>query len=130
MELERAWRERTGDIVFNKQEWKRIPTERFRMTVQSVLGKLIEVYSEREMDWLDNNLYSVPNYERYNPVAIILGFGCIEDRKISIARFQKMEKVWKKNQYWIKSYGVTLMDIIRYARRWEGWYTEKIFSRA
>jgi len=127
MELERGWRDRIGDMMFQKHEWKRVPTERFRMTVQSVLGKLTDVFSDREVEWLEARLYTIPHYERYNPVAIVLGYGCLEDHRLSPARFARMEKIFKKHYSWIKPYAVSMMDVLRYARRWDGWFQEKMF---
>jgi len=127
MELERGWMDRTGDIIFTKPEWRRVPTERFRLIVQSVLGRLNNIIDDRQIDWLDRLLYTIPDYETYNPIAIVLAFCCIgPDRNIDQTRFNRIEKFIK--QSWVKSYDISLFDIIRYCERWRLWFEEDFFS--
>jgi hypothetical protein len=125
--MERNYHERIGDIIHPKAEWKRIPTERFRITAQSIMDRLTDVLSAKDIEWLDIHLFTIPDYEFFNPIIIILGYACLDNqRQLSTTRFKEIEKVWKKNQSWIKP--ISLADIIRYGRRWEQWFRDSLFA--
>jgi hypothetical protein len=112
---ERGWWERTGDRIYEKEEWKKIPTERFQNYATQTLNMVAADMPQDQSDWLYGNLSNIPSYEVYNPFAVVLGFLVLDwdTKKVGEKRFQSMvAKYAAKLQ-------MTPADILRYGRKWE-----------
>jgi hypothetical protein len=125
--LERNYRDRIGDISYEKMDWKKVPSERFRRNMEEVVLKMNTIIPEETLRWLENHYMDLKEYTRYNAAAIVVGLGCIQwsDKKISKKRFEHMDKTLRRHQAWFKAYDVTRIDMLRYARMWEHWFMTK-----
>lgn len=119
---ERAFRERIGTVTFDSPEWKRIPTQRFQFISTDMMNKLDDLTPAQRV-WLETKMYHIPFYEHYNPIAMVLGFMCLsfDLKKITPHSFSIGENLWKKYSSIMKAYSISLLDLLRYARRWELW---------
>lgn len=118
---ERGWWERTGDRVYEKEEWKKIPTERFQNYATQTLNMVSVDMPQEQTDWLYSNLVNIPSYELYNPFALVLGFVTLnwETKKVEEKRFKM---VVTKHATKVQ---ITPADILRYGRKWqEQWLNE------
>lgn len=119
---ERGWWERTGDRTYEKEEWRKIPTERFRYYVFRTLSIVSADMPSQQSEWLDPNVFQIPSYEIYNPDAVVLGFATLdwETKKISEKR---LKKIIDKH---VKKFKLTSADVLRYGRKWQDdWIHEK-----
>lgn len=118
---ERGWWERTGDRIYEKEEWKKIPTERFQNYATQTLNMVAADMPQDQSEWLYANLSNIPSYEIYNPFAVVLGFFTLDwnTKKVEEKRFKMVvSKFAAKLQ-------MTPADILRYGRKWEkGWLDE------
>ena len=118
---ERGWWERTGDRIYEKEEWKKIPTERFQNYATQTLNMVAADMPQEQSEWLYSNLSNIPSYEVYNPFAVVLGFLALDwnTKKVDEKRFKMVvSKYAAKLQ-------MTPADILRYGRKWEGeWVNE------
>lgn len=118
--LDIHWKERTGDITYEKEEWRKNPSDRFRFFALYTANES-NLFSPKERDWLDNNLLKIPGWEHLNPVATVLGLACIDKKKFSEEKFKQAVKTIPK----FKKRNVRAIDIVRYAKAWERWHQEK-----
>lgn len=112
---ERAWWERVGDRTYEKEEWKKIPTERFQNYATMTMNLVSPDLSSEQMEWFYGHVYHIPSYETMNPFATVLGFCCIDwkTKQLTTRLFKKMtDKYAKKLQ-------ITPADVLRYARKWQ-----------
>ena len=123
MDIREEWnfRDRTGDRSYEKQNWKKTPLERFQSIVSLALDKV--PLSDTQREWVETRTSRMPSYEDLNPVALVLGYVCIDQssKKMTREKFQSTDRFLKKNQSWIRSFSVLPIDIVRYARQWERW---------
>lgn len=118
---ERGWWERTGDILYEKEEWKKIPTERFQHYANMTLHLISSDMSPEQYAWLSSHLVSIPSYETFNPFAVVLGFSVVDwnTKLLSEKRFKKMTEKYAKQLQ------LTLVDVLRYGRKWQdSWFPE------
>jgi hypothetical protein len=122
--LEINWKERIGDFTFEKAEWKKNPSDRFKfMALSAVVNS--NLFSVKQMDWVESNLFKIPEWEHLNPVALILGLASLENKEFSETKFQQSYRALSK---FPKNVGVRSLDILRYAKAWEIWFKEKKLS--
>lgn len=118
--LDFHWKERTGDITYEKEEWRKNPSDRFRFFALFTATES-NLFSSKERDWLDNHLLDIPNWEHLNPILTVLGLACLEKKRFSEEKFKQTVKA--SNKFTKK--GVRPIDIIRYTKAWERWFREK-----
>lgn len=119
---ERGWWERTGDRMYEKEEWKKIPTERFQNYATQTLNMVAADMPQDQSEWLYSNLSNIPSYEIYNPFAVVLGFFTLDwnTKKVEEKRFKMVvSKFAAKLQ-------MTPADILRYGRKWEGEWLDEL----
>jgi len=131
---ERGVYERIGDVTH--EHWKQTPKERFQYDANLTINKLGEHITENKRKWLigdddfgGGHLFVIPNYETYNPIAMILGFIAInwDTKSLDKKLFKEAEKCIQQLGYRKKS--ISTLDIIRYARKWSIWFhQDKLFS--
>lgn len=122
--VEINWKERVGDVSYEKAEWKKNPTDRFRfMAMTTVVNS--NLFNAKQMDWIESRLFQIPGWEHLNPTATVLGLACLEKKEFSEQKFQQASKALSK---FPKNLGVRPLDIIRYAKAWENWFKQKILS--
>lgn len=120
---ERGWWERTGDILYEKEEWKKIPTERFQHYANMTINIVSPDLSPDQHVWLSSHIFTIPSYETYNPFAVVMGFLVLDwnTKLLSEKRFKKMSEKYAKR------FQLTLADVLRYGRKWqESWLPELI----
>lgn len=112
---ERGWWERTGDIMYEKEEWKKIPTERFQHYANITMNIVSTDMSQDQSEWLYSHVFSIPSYETYNPFAFILGFLVLDwnTKKLCEKRFKKI------TDKYTKQFEITAIDVLRYGRKWQ-----------
>jgi hypothetical protein len=118
---ERGWMERTGDRMYEKEEWKKIPTERFMNYATQTLNILVPYMPQEQTEWLYSNLSNIPSYETYNPYATVLGFSTLDwkTKKINEKLFKTMTSKYASGLH------INSADVLRYARKWEySWLPE------
>lgn len=120
---ERAFRERIGGVSYESPEWKRVPTLRFRHLATEMMNRLEQDISAEQRIWVESKMYLIPNYQRYNPIATVMAFTCMDfDKKnVNPTSFHRGEKLLKRHSSIMKAYGINVTDLVRYARRWELW---------
>lgn len=133
MEIREEWnfRDRTGDRTFDRSHIKRTPLEKFQMTASLVFDKIPSLVSEKRQEWFENNIIIMPSFSFLSPVGVVFGYACIDPttQKIDKKKFIKIESLFRNNTSWIKSFGVSLVDVVRYARLWENWLSQNgVFS--
>jgi hypothetical protein len=119
---ERGWWERTGDRMYEKEEWKKIPTERFQNYATQTLNMVAVDMPQDQSEWLYSNLTNIPSYEIYSPFAVVLGFSTLDwnTKKVEEKRFKMVvSKYAAKLQ-------MTPADILRYGRKWEGGWLDEL----
>lgn len=112
---ERGWWERTGDRIYEKEEWKRIPTERFKTYVMMTTNIVSQDLTSGQREWLINHITDVPSYENYNPFAFVLGYMSLDLEKKQISE-KKFKKITDK---YAKQLQTPPTSILRYARKWQ-----------
>lgn len=120
---ERGWWERTGDRIYEKEEWKKIPTERFQNYALQTLNLVAAMMPQEQSEWLYSNLTNIPQYEIYNPFAMVLGFASLDwdTKKIDEKNFKNVVS----NE--APKLQLRPADVLRYGRKWqEGWLPELI----
>lgn len=119
---ERAWWERTGERIYEKEEWKKIPTERFYNYAIRTLNMVSDDMPDDQNDWIRSNITNIPFYETYNPFATILGALTLDwkKKKIDEKRF-KMTITKYANKMQVKP-----TDVLRYGRKWQLEWLEKL----
>lgn len=122
--LERAYRERIGDVVYDKAEWKKNPADRFRFYAMAAATNS-NLLTAKQLDWFESHLNQIPGWEHLNPTAIALGLGCLDKKKLTHEKFEASMKALKKMP---KNIGVRPVDLLRYANGWEKWFEERRFS--
>lgn len=124
---ERGWMDRTGDRIYDKEEWKKIPTERFQHEALYTLNIITPNMPQEQIEWMYSNLFKIPLYETYNPYSVVLGALALDwkTKKIDKDRF-KMSITKYASKLGIK---ITPMDVLRYARKWEDEWLKEIESR-
>jgi hypothetical protein len=118
---ERGWWERTGDRIYDKEEWKKIPTERFQTYATNTLNLVSPDMPHDQNEWLRSQLSNIPSYETYNPFAIVLGALALDwkTKKVCEKRFKMTLTKYAKNLQ------ITPADVLRYGRKWENdWIDE------
>lgn len=112
---ERGWWERTGGRIYEREEWKKIPTERFQNYAEMAMEIVSVEMAPPQREWLASHIFLLPSYETHNPFATVLGFIAIEwsTKKLSHERFKKAS-----NRYGAR-FKVRPSDILRYARKWQ-----------
>lgn len=112
---ERGWWERTGDRVYEKEEWKKIPTERFQNYAVQVMNLVVPEMPQEQSEWLYSKLSNIPSYETYNPFAVVLGFLSLDwdTKHISEKRFKMVASKYAPK------FQLTPADVLRYGRKWE-----------
>lgn len=132
MDIREEWnfRERTGERTFDRSHIKRTPLERFQVMASLVFDKIPSFVSEKRQEWFENNIINMPSFSFLNPVAVVFGYVCIDTttKKIDKKKFIKIEALFKNNTSWIRSLGISLVDVVRYARLWETWLSHDVFS--
>jgi len=118
---ERGWWERTGDRIYDKEEWKKIPTERFQTYATNTLNMVSPDMPHDQNEWLRSQLSNIHSYETYNPFAIVLGALALDwkTKKVCEKRFKMTLTKYAKNLQ------ITPADVLRYGRKWENdWIDE------
>lgn len=112
---ERGWWERTGDRIYEKEEWKRIPTERFKTYVGMTTNIVSPDLSAEQREWLISHVMDIPSYENYNPFAFVLGYLTLDlDKKqVNDKKFKRIADKYSKQLQTPPS------SILRYARKWQ-----------
>lgn len=124
--LEYTWKEHVGDVTFDKSEWKKNPEERFKILALNA-ASMTDWLTERQRNWLESNLYRIPNYEQLNPIAVVFGYASCEHKKFSPKQFSFTERLLKKAGV-SKKIDVAVIDVIRYIKAWERWYEDRVFD--
>lgn len=119
--LDIHWRERTGDIIFEKAEWKKSPSDRFRF-IAMYSAEQTNLFSLKQREWLESHLFQIPHWETLNPTCLVLGLACFDKKDFSEEKFKKAIKTVGK---FPKNLGIRPMDVIRYAKAWDRWFKEK-----
>lgn len=120
---ERGWWERTGDILYEKEQWKKIPTERFQHYANMTMNMVSSDMSQDQSVWLYSHIYTIPYYETFNPFAVVLGF-LVLDWKTQLICGKRFKKITEK---YAKKLQLTSTDVLRYGRKWqETWLPELI----
>lgn len=119
---ERGWWERTGDRVYEKEEWKKIPTERFQNYAVQTLNLVAPEMPQEQSEWLYSKLSNIPSYEIYNPFAVVLGFLSLDwdTKQVNEKRFKLVT-----SKYATK-FQLTPADVLRYGRKWEGGWLKEL----
>lgn len=117
---ERAWRERTGDRMYEKET--KIPTERFQNYATMRLNLISPDMPQEQSEWLYSNMSNIPSYETYNPDATVLGFAVLDwnTKKISEKRLKMV-----LNRH--TTAPLTPADVLRYARKWQDSWIPELF---
>lgn len=118
---ERGWWERTGDRLYEKEEWKKVPTEKFRHYVEMTMNIVSNELTPVQTEWFYSHVFNIPSYEIFNPFAVVLGFASL-DWKTKKLDEQKVKQNINKHagQFQIKP-----VDVVRYGRKWQGsWIKE------
>jgi len=132
MDIRKEWnyRDRMGDRTYDRHDWRKSPTERFRYIAGATLDRLDGLYTEKQKEWIENQFIRIPDYETLSPAALIFGFGCLDrEKRVDKESFDKMDRLWKKEASWVRQFGLQQADILRYARRWELWFKDGLFSK-
>lgn len=120
-----------GGITYDKQDWRKIPTERFRLMVTDVLGKMDKrIMPDIKREWFDNHYMDIKDYATMNPGAMLFGLACIgwETKQLDHSHFKKVQTFFDNNKTWIRQFGMTIVDVLRYARRWHLWFAHGYFT--
>jgi hypothetical protein len=119
---ERGWWERTGDRTYEKEEWRKIPTERFRYYFYMARGIVSQDMPPQQTEWLEPHVFQIPSYETYNPFATVLGFASLDwdTKQLSEKRLKRMVEKHAK------AFQLSGADVLRYGRKWQDdWVHEK-----
>lgn len=130
MDIRQEWnyRERAGGERVYDRNIKRSPTERFRLMTGMTLDASSHL-TEKQKEWFENHIPKIPSYLDLSAITLVLGYACLDpNHVISVDRFRVSEKILKKNPMWTRSFHISAIDILRYARLWERWFTEDIFE--
>lgn len=120
-----------GGVSYAKQDWRKIPTERFRLMMMDILGKMDKrIMPDSRREWFDNHYLEIKDYPTMNPGAMLFGLACIgwETKQIDPGLFKKAHTFFDLNRSWIRQIGLTMVDVVRYARRWQLWFAQGYFS--
>ena len=118
---ERGWWERTGDRFYEKEEWRKVPTAKFRHYVDMAMNLLSVDLTSPQTEWFYSHVFSIPFYETYNPFAMVVGFASLDwqTRTLKEKQFKKMT-----NKY-ATQFQISAADVLRYGRKWqETWLKE------
>jgi len=110
-----------GGITYDKQDWRRVPTERFRLMVTDVMGKMDKkLLPDEKREWFDNHYMEIKDYPTMNPVAMLFGLACIswETKEMEPKLFRRVQDFFDHHKMWVRQAGIQLVDVIRYGRYW------------
>lgn len=119
---ERGWWERIGDRVYEKEEWKKIPTEKFRYYVNMAMSIVSPDLQKDQEEWFHSHVFQIPFYETYNPFATVLGYAVLDwkTKNLDEKRFKKL------TDKYAKKFQITPADVLRYGQKWKTtWIHEK-----
>ena len=115
---ERGAYERIGDPMYEKEQWRKIPTERFQYNAKKIINIVFSDMSPNQRIWLESHLLNIPSYEVYNPVATILVFLVLDwnTKRLCEKRFKKITDKYMSR---LKPEKVRTEDVLRYGRKWQ-----------
>lgn len=112
---ERGWWQRTGDRLYEKEEWKKVPTEKFRHYVEMAMNIVSNDLTPVQTEWFYSHVFTIPSYETFNPFAVVLGFASVDWKTKKLDE----QKVKQNSNKYASQFQIKPVDVVRYGRKWQ-----------